>query len=432
MTKNIYIDISDNIKIGKNMYKCYKPKFIIAPDYFQKAYNDFINNNNILCKKYNFEISGLFYLKRLCISNGESTINDPIYIIYYGDLVKNNISLIIDITNFNEIIKMKHIYRKYFIDTLYLAKSIYKIYYDGFQFPKWSLQYKLYHKYDFNRVMVFYNKTDNLNDVIKLVIQREPCNIGMKRCYDNKLLNKLFGWSYGAYDIGMPNIAIYCYTDIITPKKKNIKVNIINLIGYAFDDINQPDFISFSTDVKIIIEKYEKMWLYVYSCAIKLNIKKVHIFNVGGGTFAGHLTGKFVDTIFVKAFNKTKKLLIDNNIQIIGENDIINGLQSVKIPFIFDDLSQNDVNDILYINAWDPWSLIGNGNNSDKSLDGFFGRSSNLAILGWYITNPYMKFYSVDHNNTIKYINSEKIDSIASKIISKYNGSIINKFKNYY
>lgn len=28
----------------------------------------------------------------------------------------------------------------------------------------------------------------------------------------------------------------------------------------------------------------------------------------------------------------------------------------------------------LLVNAWDPWSMVGNGNAGDNSLDGFYGR----------------------------------------------------------
>ena len=41
----------------------------------------------------------------------------------------------------------------------------------------------------------------------------------------------------------------------------------------------------------------------------------------------------------------------------------------------------------LFINAWDPWSMIGNGNKADKSLDGYWGSVSNMAYLGWPFTN---------------------------------------------
>jgi len=49
----------------------------------------------------------------------------------------------------------------------------------------------------------------------------------------------------------------------------------------------------------------------------------------------------------------------------------------------------------LYVNAWDPWSMIGNGNDRDGSLDGHWGRRSNMAVLGWSPTNPSIKYRAV-------------------------------------
>lgn len=54
-----------------------------------------------------------------------------------------------------------------------------------------------------------------------------------------------------------------------------------------------------------------------------------------------------------------------------------------------------DLEETVLVNAWDPWSLIGNGNVFDNSLDGYWGRCSNMAVLGWLRTNPDMQFVAV-------------------------------------
>ena len=45
---------------------------------------------------------------------------------------------------------------------------------------------------------------------------------------------------------------------------------------------------------------------------------------------------------------------------------------------------------ILYVNEWDPWSIVGNGNAGDNSLDGFWGRSA-MSVLCWPQTTPHIK-----------------------------------------
>ena len=42
---------------------------------------------------------------------------------------------------------------------------------------------------------------------------------------------------------------------------------------------------------------------------------------------------------------------------------------------------QYDPKDCLYVNAWDPHSIVGNGNEFDNSLDGYFGRSTAMGFL---------------------------------------------------
>jgi hypothetical protein len=51
---------------------------------------------------------------------------------------------------------------------------------------------------------------------------------------------------------------------------------------------------------------------------------------------------------------------------------------------------------ILWVNAWDPFSMLGNGNYSDPSTDGYFGRKTAIAVIGWPVTNPAIGFGAVD------------------------------------
>ena len=50
----------------------------------------------------------------------------------------------------------------------------------------------------------------------------------------------------------------------------------------------------------------------------------------------------------------------------------------------------------LWVNAWDCWTIIGNGNTGDDSLDVFFGRYSAMSVLGWPKTNPAINYVSTD------------------------------------
>ena len=76
---------------------------------------------------------------------------------------------------------------------------------------------------------VFYNKGDKLKDIMKLVREREPVNIEMKRYYSESKLQYYFGYKRGYYgkcpnskkSITPPNFVVYTPTKVINFKKKN-------------------------------------------------------------------------------------------------------------------------------------------------------------------------------------------------------------------
>jgi hypothetical protein len=61
------------------------------------------------------------------------------------------------------------------------------------------------------------------------------------------------------------------------------------------------------------------------------------------------------------------------------------------IGFFPGNITKVNLNNTLFVNAWDPWSFVGNGNMGDNSLDGFIGRVTYAAPLCFPATNPYMK-----------------------------------------
>ena len=52
---------------------------------------------------------------------------------------------------------------------------------------------------------------------------------------------------------------------------------------------------------------------------------------------------------------------------------------------------------ILWVNAWDPFSMLGNGNYNDGSVDGYFGRKTAISVIGWPVTNPDITFEEIDY-----------------------------------
>lgn len=270
------------------------------------------------------------------------------------------------------------------------ACAVRSLYIYGTEFPDWVLT--RWNTHDFASTQVFYHKNDSLEDVKQLMLEREPCNIGMRRLYDADALQKTFGYKYGAYNETSPNLAVYCHADVQSPEGTFLKVHVLNVIGCALDSPRQPDVQRFSTKERVI-GFYKQMWSLVLEAAKHLGLPRICLYNIGGGAFAGPYGREFPD-IFEAAFLPLVPEFAAAGIQILGYDTQTRRFTGGRIPdCLF--TGEHNLSQTLFLNAWDPWSLIGNGNDMDNSLDGYWGRSSNLSVLGWLHTNPSMTFVPV-------------------------------------
>lgn len=302
------------------------------------------------------------------------------------------------------------------------------VYFPGYAFPEWSINMFLRNDNLGKKVMIYYDRDDSIDSVSQVATIREPVNIAMRRFYDVNKMKKYFGWKYGFYGDYYekhkhqklaPNIAIYCHTPIDNDKRR--MVHIINSIGLAFDDRRQPDydfFIKNQENVEMIGEYYlDKIFPKIYQCAIDHDLDTVVMSYVGANNFARLYENKdeewygindFKKNVWNKAFleffMRNIVMLTDKRIRtfFMGSNprdlDELNEYFSQHITFTpFEDIgyfpqnaSKVVQNRTLFVNAWDCWSLAGNGNEMDNSLDGFMGRHTAIAVLTSPITNPYL------------------------------------------
>jgi len=313
-------------------------------------------------------------------------------------------------------------------------------------FPGWVISIDEWKHYKFNETRVFYSEKDMATPdqgVIDMVMKREPANVTMVRFYDQQLFKELFGYQFGGYSQStelklMPNIAIY--TDAVIIKNGNVgeqlqNVHVINLVGYGFDSVEQPDYKYFSNKYGLkensanihpsalpeLVRLYEQMWLKAYGAAKYLKdagkgITSIYLFDVGGSAFKAlaPIITNFVVDVFAASFSKVKELFDKENIKIRGLQDP-NDLQKGFLPRAAFDIpeslfSDKELSTTLYVNAWDPWSLIGNGNEHDGSLDGFWGRNSNMSVLGWGVTNPFINaHHKQNYINVYTYLEEQPI-----------------------
>jgi hypothetical protein len=286
------------------------------------------------------------------------------------------------------------------MDPYTAAKEVRQIYFtEEFAFPRWTLKPEHWDNHRFADTKVFYHQDRcNVEDVVALMREREPCNIGMRRMYHQDSMKEVFGYSVGAYAYTnegrqMPNLAVYCNATMrLGPHMAN--AHVLNLIGVALDHPKQPDFIYFrDRPIEDLIHAYRRMWELALAAAKRLpTITTVALYNVGGGAFAGKYGPHFATDVFEPAFAPLRPLFEEAGLRLTGYDWNRHRFTAGPIPDI---LETDNLAETLYINAWDPWSLIGNGNENDNSLDGAWGRISNMAVLGWLPTNPLMEFVPV-------------------------------------
>lgn len=288
------------------------------------------------------------------------------------------------------------------------CKKLKSVYYPGFEFPEWSINMLKIHYNELCKPCKIFYSNGNLEDVKKLCIQREPVNIGMNRMYDQTKMQELFNWKTGYYGeffektgILAPNIAIYCPTFVKYNAVGEIKkIHIINSIGYAFDSEKQPDYIYFILGNKInqLKKCYNLIFTKIFECALKCNLSTVLMSMVGANNFAILYPGgisKFRQDIWWPEFNKVSIKYPHIKIGFMGEiahakSNLWKELDGVSIKFFPNDIKEVDETKTLFVNAWDCWSIAGNGNERDRSLDGYVGRSSMIALLTTPLTNKYL------------------------------------------
>lgn len=301
------------------------------------------------------------------------------------------------------------------------ARILHPIYHDGFRFPPWSISWLARADNSvLKRATLLHHAGDDVAHCLEIATNREPVNIAMEHYYSRSKLEQNFGYRYGSYkklstsSSLAPNIAIVCSTPICRDESNgddpdsvmlsnNPKfVNVINLIGYAFDSRKQADFGFFvqdgKLDVQALEDAYADMWyMAFFACAtwfvhLREDEERFLMYiGVGAGAFRPRMIPQEeLDALLRKAvsraFQRAKRTFPRTPIHVRNMGNI---------PQQVFDMSDADLRRTLFVNAWDCWSMVGNGNYSDRSLDGIWGRHTAMAVLCWPYTNPYMQRVAV-------------------------------------
>lgn len=289
-----------------------------------------------------------------------------------------------------------------------LIKEIREIYYERYAFPDWVLRVKKENYNNYAKTcMILYNSDDNesttLENVKEIMEHREPTNISANKLYDKSKLEKTLGYSEGIYGDFEHSVNLSLF--VKTPMRIGnlfIEVNVLNVIAPAFDDKNQPDFkyFNFSRNPELLIKRFTLIFeMILHTMKIK-KFTKLYLCGFGLGTFnnlAEHYTKGF-ENAFKDEYSNYEIYYMDYSPRTFGEQSLYRYMKYRKIDYHHLNTeieNTEDLEESLFINAWDPWSFVGNGNSSDNSWDGAFGRFTMMSVLAIHKLNKYIKYHDI-------------------------------------
>jgi hypothetical protein len=263
----------------------------------------------------------------------------------------------------------------------------------------------------FSSATVYFNKNTTIDEAKFLASERQATNIGMKRYSSGHLVSE------GGYSKVQKNIGIYCESSANVGDIFIKRVRVINVIAPATDAYSQPDYQRLlKTQPHLRQLLYETMLeeaFYITSaCAVQQKVKVLVMAGIGQGAFSNgawelNINPNFAYTNLAKKyfghqFTKTTGIkVIFANCDFLPEHNfhcVSQWLDSMLVSYSkgndIQGLNEN-IEDVLFVNAWDPWSVIGNGNDGDNSLDGFWGRYSAMSMIGHPKINLAMNYLQV-------------------------------------
>jgi len=183
-----------------------------------------------------------------------------------------------------------------------------------------------------------------------------------------------------------------------------LPLRVLNVIGYGFDEPNQPDAIHFrALNEKAgqkLFESIRGVFEKILACVRYFKgsdqpITWMHLPEFGCGAFAGERAHEVKDIWqacwdeFVPLF-KAEDCTADRGYIYTDGDFFANNLRFyttwqyyAQRPDVHGGIANR-----LFVNAWDPHSIVGNGNFTDASMDGYYGRTTAMALLCWPPTNP--------------------------------------------
>lgn len=255
---------------------------------------------------------------------------------------------------------------------------------------------------------IYYNARQlDVEDALRIVFQREPTNIAMgRKQYNADALEQLFGYRNSVYRAlakkkdysffsDLPN-TVSVYSETWMWKRpgvidSNINIACLSVPAPALDTPLQPHYRYYvSEDGQLDKAKYEEEMAFLFKTierAVRDNketafnnkgIKRLVLCKFGQGAFLGALSSsdrKIANDAFDNAYN----------------NFLFRMRNNVEIFMCKQDIVETAQDGDLIVNAWDPHSAPGNGNDSDKSFDGAMGMASGILLTQTAWLNEHLR-----------------------------------------
>ncbi|MBM3208453.1 MAG: hypothetical protein FJZ57_07655 [Chlamydiae bacterium] len=265
------------------------------------------------------------------------------------------------------------------------------------------------------------------SDALRVAFQREPTNIAMGyNQYDKDQLQRLLGYQVGVYNDSsarkedgslfsrLPNtVSIYSETYLWpNPGQAGKKeVAILSLPAPALDTSEQPHYTYYidNTQSRLNREKYKKEMDFLFKTIEQVlrdcrdsafegrGVQRLVLTKFGQNNFVAALgpqDREIAHECFKQAKNHFCQRIADLNIEVVlsvyGGNEPVQGWHDQIITG--DILKSSRVGDLI-INAWDPHSAPGNGNDSDHSFDGAIGKGTGVLLTQTSWLNNRLKQY---------------------------------------
>lgn len=295
--------------------------------------------------------------------------------------------------------------------------------YNGFTKPKDYTEYYNNFVLPFQQdVIVYYDGTEcSVEEAVCAATYRDPVNIKYSQNYSKDNLKMLCGYTQGFYHYFPCQISIFCKTPVWFKNEQKI-AHVINVYGPAGDSPNQIESLMSKQlhqnkpKLENFLIQFHTRWMdHVAVHAQLYGYETVILTAVGLYAFARHFCLQLGTRGYAKCVLEALKVVFSNprtyriifsnpSIALLDENDDEiekieldrNVLESLHIKVgdfrIPDAIFVVQMEKILWVNAWDPYSLVGNGHSADNSLDGYWGRSTSMAMICWGKLYPFQFF----------------------------------------